>query len=63
MLQPHELAAAQGFKKGYQFIGTKTETVKMIGNAVPRRTLRALLLAAWNQDPDVSFLLTEENAA
>lgn len=63
MLQPHELAAAQGFKKGYQFTGNKTEIVKMIGNAVPRRTIRALVLAAVNQDPDVSFLLTEENAA
>jgi DNA (cytosine-5)-methyltransferase 1 len=54
MLQPHELAAAQGFKRDYKFAGTKTEIVKMIGNAVPRRTMRALVLALWNQSPDIT---------
>ena len=34
MLQPHELAAAMTFPKGYKFTGTKTEVVKQIGNAV-----------------------------
>jgi DNA (cytosine-5)-methyltransferase 1 len=35
MLQPRELAAAQGFPEEYEFAGTKTETVEQIGNAVP----------------------------
>jgi DNA (cytosine-5)-methyltransferase 1 len=38
MLQPHELALAMGFGRDYVFRGTKTETVKMIGNAVEVRT-------------------------
>jgi len=42
MLQPHELAAAQGFPDGYQFCGTRTETIKQIGNAVPVGTAQAL---------------------
>jgi len=42
MLQPHELAAAQGFPNDYWFAGTKTEQVKQIGNAVPVNTARAL---------------------
>lgn len=42
MLQPHELAAAQSFPIDYQFAGNKGEIVKQIGNAVPRRTARAL---------------------
>jgi DNA (cytosine-5)-methyltransferase 1 len=42
MLQPHELAAAQGFPVGYKFAGNKGQVVKQIGNAVPRRTARAL---------------------
>lgn len=33
MLEPHELAAAIGFGR-YQFAGTKTETIKQIGNAI-----------------------------
>jgi len=42
MLQPHELAAAMGFPRGYKWKGTKTETVKMIGNAVSVDIARAL---------------------
>lgn len=42
MLQPHELAAAMSFPKGYQFIGKKEDVVKQIGNAVGVRTARAL---------------------
>jgi len=42
MLQPHELAAAQGFPRGYWFAGTKTDQVKQIGNAVPVNTAKAL---------------------
>lgn len=57
MLQPHELAAAQGFRSDYRFTGTKTEQVKQIGNAVPRRLARALALAAISQQSDVASLL------
>ncbi|MBO7637828.1 MAG: DNA cytosine methyltransferase [Treponema sp.] len=43
MLQPNELAAATGFPSDYKFIGTKVETVKQIGNAVPPVFAKALL--------------------
>jgi len=42
MLQPHELARAQGFPDSYWFAGTKTDQVKQIGNAVPVHTARAI---------------------
>jgi DNA (cytosine-5)-methyltransferase 1 len=42
MLQPHELARAQGFPDGYAFQGNKSEIVKQIGNAVPVNLARAL---------------------
>ncbi len=45
MLQPHELAAAQGFPAGYRFAGNKTEVVRQIGNAVPCGLARALVTA------------------
>lgn len=45
MLQPHELAAATGFPKGYKFVGNKSEVVKQIGNAVPPGFANALLSA------------------
>lgn len=57
MLQPAELAGAQGFPATYRFVGTKTETVKQIGNAVPRRLARALVAAVLQQDPDVSRIV------
>lgn len=44
MLQWHELAAAQGFPKGYVFTGKKSVKVRQIGNAVPRYTMKALCL-------------------
>lgn len=50
MLQPHELAAAQGFPNGYQFAGTKTEQVRQIGNAVPCGFSRALITSALTQN-------------
>lgn len=59
MLQPHELAAAQGFKRGYQFSGNKKEQLKQIGNAVPRRLARAIACAAITQKSDVSWLRDE----
>lgn len=60
MLQPHELALAQGFPKGYKFTGTKTDQVKQIGNAVPRRLARALVAAVLSQNSDVSALVDAE---
>lgn len=49
MLQPHELARAQGFRHDYRFAGNKTEQVKQIGNAVPRGLARAIVRAALSQ--------------
>lgn len=46
MLQPRELASAQGFPVDYYFAGNKTETVKQIGNAVPVNLAKALVKAA-----------------
>jgi DNA (cytosine-5)-methyltransferase 1 len=57
MLQPHELAAAQGFPANYRFTGTNTEIVKQIGNAVPVKLTRALVLAALSGRSDVGALL------
>ena len=42
MLQAHELAQAQGFARDHHFVGTRTEQVRQIGNAVPVRTAQAL---------------------
>lgn len=42
MLQPHEMAAAMGFPKGYRFSGSKKEVVRQIGNAVEVGQARAL---------------------
>jgi len=58
MLQPDELALAQGFPRGYRFLGTKTEQIKQIGNAVPRHLSEALVTAFLTQDPDVQIDLT-----
>lgn len=46
MFQPHELAAAMSFPKGYKFQGTREQVVKQIGNAVPVKLARALATAA-----------------
>lgn len=46
MLQPHELAAGQGFPSDYKFSGNRTEQVKQIGNAVEVNQARALCAAA-----------------
>lgn len=45
MLEPHELAAAQGFPPGYQIFGTKADQVKQIGNSVHTAVARALCQA------------------
>lgn len=46
MLQPRELARAQGFPEGYVFMGNKGDVVRQIGNAVPVKTAAALCHAA-----------------
>jgi DNA (cytosine-5)-methyltransferase 1 len=56
MFEPHELSLAQGFPKTYKFVGNKTQQIKQIGNAVPRRTVRALILAAWTQNANIPFI-------
>ncbi len=45
MLQPHELAAAMSFPRGYIFKGSREAQVKQIGNAVPKETAKALAKA------------------
>lgn len=57
MFEPHELSLAQGFRPDYQFKGNKSQQVKQIGNAVPRRTVRALFLANWTQSEEVPPLI------
>lgn len=42
MLQPAELAAAMGFPANYRFIGNKSDTIRMIGNAWSCRVAEAL---------------------
>lgn len=59
MLQPHELALAQGFPPNYQFVGNKTETIRQIGNAVPRHLSRALALAAVGQTGNIARFLED----
>jgi DNA (cytosine-5)-methyltransferase 1 len=63
MLQPHELALAQGFHPTYRFAGTKTDQVRQIGNAVPRRLARALVAALVSQNPDVSHLAQADDSS
>jgi DNA (cytosine-5)-methyltransferase 1 len=46
MLQPRELAAAQGFPSDYECAGNKTETTEQIGNAVPVNLAKALVREA-----------------
>ena len=60
MLNPRELASAQGFREDYVFTGTKTDQVKQIGNAVPRRLARAIVAAVLSQSSDVSFIADGE---
>jgi DNA (cytosine-5)-methyltransferase 1 len=45
MLRPHELAAAMGFPKDYQFTGTREQQVRQVGNAVACFTAKALCKA------------------
>jgi DNA (cytosine-5)-methyltransferase 1 len=64
MLQPRELAAAQGFPEEYEFAGTKTETTEQIGNAVPVNLARCLaesLLA--NTMPALTDFVDDDESA
>lgn len=45
MLQPAELAVAQGFPIDYRLVGTKTQQIAKIGNSVPPPVVRALVEA------------------
>jgi DNA (cytosine-5)-methyltransferase 1 len=45
MLEPHELALAQGFPAGYKFLGPKYRQVAHIGNSVSPPVARALVAA------------------
>lgn len=42
MLEPHELAAAQGFPRGYEIYGSKADQVKQIGNSVHTFVAKAI---------------------
>lgn len=44
MLQPAELARAQGFPDSYKFTGNREAVVRQIGNAVPPNTAAALAM-------------------
>jgi DNA (cytosine-5)-methyltransferase 1 len=57
MLQPHELAAAQGFPADYRFTGTKSDQVRQIGNAVPCGFAKAIVAAQLTQDSDVRHII------
>jgi DNA (cytosine-5)-methyltransferase 1 len=59
MLQPHELAAAQGFPPTYKFTGTKKDITRQIGNAVPCGFARALIGAFLTQSSDVRDVMRE----
>jgi DNA (cytosine-5)-methyltransferase 1 len=50
MLEPHELAAAMGFDRGYHFAGTKTDKVKQIGNAVSVEQMEANVFAIMQDE-------------
>jgi DNA (cytosine-5)-methyltransferase 1 len=43
MLQPRELKRAQGFPDNYEIRGTKTDTTRQIGNAVPVNLAQTLV--------------------
>ncbi len=54
MLQPKELAKAQGFPDGYVFKGNKSEQVKQIGNAVPPNVAMNLILSCLGEEASLS---------
>ncbi len=50
MLQPRELATAQGFPKDYVLRGTKAQQVERIGNSVPPQLAEAIVRANVESD-------------
>lgn len=62
MLQPHELAAAQGFPSHYKVTGNKREQVKQIGNAVPVNLGTAVILSALSEQSDITGLVERKAA-
>jgi DNA (cytosine-5)-methyltransferase 1 len=60
MLNWRELATAQSFAESYEFGGTSTENVKMIGNAVPPALARAVVKAAISQNPNIGVMEFDE---
>lgn len=51
MLQPRELATAQGFPPSYILTGTKTQKVARIGNSVVPQVVEALVAAQFPDPP------------
>jgi DNA (cytosine-5)-methyltransferase 1 len=49
MLQPRELKRAQGFPDNYEIRGTKTDTTRQIGNAVPVNLAQTLIESLLGQ--------------
>jgi DNA (cytosine-5)-methyltransferase 1 len=47
MLQPLELAKAQGFPDDYILNGSKSSNVARIGNSVPPQVVTALVKSNW----------------
>jgi DNA (cytosine-5)-methyltransferase 1 len=45
MLAPSELFAAQGFPRGYQMTGTKTQQISLAGNSVCPQVAEAIVRA------------------
>jgi DNA (cytosine-5)-methyltransferase 1 len=50
MLQPRELARAQGFSDEYKLTGTKTSQIARIGNSVPPPVVKAIVAAQFNNN-------------
>jgi DNA (cytosine-5)-methyltransferase 1 len=51
MLQPRELARAQGFPDSYVLTGSKSAQVARIGNSVPPAVVAAIVRAQFNTEP------------
>lgn len=68
MLEPRELARAMGFPESYEFVDadgqplTKRDSVKIVGNACPVETVKALTMAVIRARPDL-FDLEARDAA
>lgn len=54
MLQPRELARAQGFDDSYVFLGTKRQQVALIGNSVPPKLARAVVAAQFPDEAETA---------